>query len=84
MITKHVVLSCENLKAKRSAPITPEGGGGGGTPIGGLVIGIHLPARCQDYGSISNILPWLWVFFCKFGPGYESALRRFALVMGKS
>ena len=25
----------------------------------------------------------LWVIFCEFGPEYGSALRRFALVMGK-
>ena len=33
MITKHVVLSCEYLKAKRSAPITQRGGGGDYRPI---------------------------------------------------
>ena len=41
-------------------------------------LGIHV-----SDGSICDIRPGLWVIFCRVCPGYESALPRFALVIGK-
>ena len=54
MITKHVVLSCEYLKAKRSAPITSQWGGlGGEAPPGDHLSEILISCRiCLQYKCI--------------------------------